>query len=118
MSSVFVTYWSIRKRAGWLWGYSISQRIFPRKRCFRSQIRRTFRSIGAQVAEAWAKRRYQKHFLSKLTDADAEQQETQHWTETAPNCSYLTQEQAAALILQSGEKRQQSILLSEQISSQ
>ncbi len=42
------------------------------------QIRRSSRSIGAQVAEAWAKRRYEKHFVSKLTDADGEQQETQH----------------------------------------
>jgi len=41
------------------------------------QIRRSSRSIGAQIAEAWAKRDYEKHFQSKLTDADAERQETQ-----------------------------------------
>ena len=59
---------------------------FPREEMFSltDQIRRSSRSIGAQIAEAWAKRRYERHFLSKLTDADGEQQETQHWLETAP----------------------------------
>ena len=53
---------------------------FPKKEDYTlmDQIRRSSRSIGAQIAEAWAKRRYEKHFLSKLTDSDAEQQETQH----------------------------------------
>jgi four helix bundle protein len=53
---------------------------FPREETYSltDQIRRSSRSIGAQIAEAWAKRRYEKHFLSKLTDADGEQQETQH----------------------------------------
>ena len=73
---------------------------FPREEMFSltDQIRRSSRSIGAQIAEAWAKRRYEKHFLSKLTDADGEQQETQHWIETATDCSYLSQEQAVGLI--------------------
>jgi four helix bundle protein len=53
------------------------------------QVRRSSRSIGAQIAEAWAKRRYEKHFVSKLTDVDGEQQETQHWLETAFDCNYL-----------------------------
>jgi hypothetical protein len=34
------------------------------------QIRRSSRSVGAQIAEAWAKRRYEKHFISKLTDSE------------------------------------------------
>lgn len=55
------------------------------------QIRRSSRSVGAQIAEAWAKRRYKKHFISKLTDADGEQQETQHWIETALDCNYLSE---------------------------
>ena len=45
------------------------------------QIRRSSRSVGAQIAEAWAKRKYERHFVSKLTDADGEQLETQHWVE-------------------------------------
>ena len=54
---------------------------FPREELFAltDQIRRSSRAIGAQLAEAWGKRRYEKHFISKLTDADAEQMETQHW---------------------------------------
>ena len=43
------------------------------------QIRRSSRSVGAQIAESWAKRRYEKHFVSQLPDSDGEQQETQHW---------------------------------------
>ena len=54
------------------------------------QIRRSSRSVGAQIAEAWAKRRYKKHFISKLTDSDGEQQEIQHWIETTFDCGYLT----------------------------
>jgi len=47
----------------------------------------------AQIAEAWGKRRYEKHFVSKLMDADGEQMETQHWIETASDCSYITPQQ-------------------------
>jgi len=53
------------------------------------QSRRSSRSIGANIAEAWAKRRYPAHFLSKLTDADGELQETTHWLLTATACGYL-----------------------------
>lgn len=51
---------------------------FPKEETYSltDQIRRASRSIGAQVAEAWAKRRYERYFISKLTDADAEQMET------------------------------------------
>ena len=71
--------------------YKISKR-FPSEEVYSltSQIRRSSRSVGAQIAEAWAKRRYEKHFLSKLTDADGEQQETQHWIETALDCNYIS----------------------------
>jgi four helix bundle protein len=61
-----------------------------------SQIRRSSRSIGANIAEAWAKRRYPAHFLSKLTDADAELQETLHWLVTAHQCEYLSEKQLTA----------------------
>ncbi len=54
------------------------------------QVRRSSRSVGAQIAEAWGKRRYQNHFISKLTDADSEQLETQHWLELAwSDCGYI-----------------------------
>ncbi len=66
---------------------------FPKEETYSltDQIRRSSRSIGAQIAEAWAKRRYEKHFISKLTDADGEQQETQHWLETAFDCLYINE---------------------------
>ncbi len=54
------------------------------------QVRRSSRSVGAQIAEAWAKRRYVAHFTSKLTDADAEQMETQHWLEAATRAGYTS----------------------------
>ena len=49
-------------------------RKFPKEELYSltDQIRRSSRSIGAQIAEAWGKRRYEKHFVSKLMDADAE----------------------------------------------
>ena len=74
-------------------------RTFPREETYSltDQFRRAARSIGAQVAEAWGKRRYQKHFLSKLTDADAEQMETQHWVGEALDCGYLSAADAAQL---------------------
>lgn len=62
------------------------------------QIRRASRSIGAQIAEAWAKRDYERHFVSKLSDADAELQETQHWIESAADCGYLDVETREVLL--------------------
>jgi four helix bundle protein len=61
------------------------------------QWRRASRSVGGQIAEAWAKRHYVRHFASKLTDADAEQQETQHWIIISLDCDYITREEARSL---------------------
>jgi four helix bundle protein len=73
---------------------------FPREEMYSltDQIRRCSRSTGAQIAEAWAKRRYEKHFISNLTDADGEQMETQHWLETAADSGYITTNVAANLV--------------------
>lgn len=73
---------------------------FPRDEKFAltDQIRRSSRSIGANIAESWAKRRYEKHFISKLTDADGEQMETQHWIETALDEDYIDQQTKAQLM--------------------
>lgn len=60
------------------------------------QIRRASRSIGANIAEGWAKRRYPAHFLSKLTDSDGELQETGHWLDTALACGYMKPHQHAS----------------------
>ena len=61
------------------------------------QIRRSSRSVGAQIAESWGKRKYMKHFVSKLTDSDSELFETQHWLEIALECKYISQERFAEL---------------------
>ena len=75
-------------------------KLFPKEEMFSltDQIRRSSRSIGANLAEAWAKRRYEKHFISKLTDSDGEQMETQHWIETALDCEYIDQATSAQLV--------------------
>lgn len=74
---------------------------FPKEEMYSmtDQIRRSSRSVGAQIAEAWAKRKYEKHFVSKLTDADGEQLETQHWIETAIDCNYISKDNASKLII-------------------
>ena len=54
------------------------------------QVRRSSRSVGAQIAESWGKRRYENNFISKLTDADSEQFETQHWIEIAYENEYIS----------------------------
>jgi four helix bundle protein len=75
-------------------------KTFPKEETYSltDQGRRSSCSIGAQIAEAWAKRGYQKHFESKLSDADGEQQETQHWIDTALDCGYLTESTRNGLI--------------------
>lgn len=59
------------------------------------QMRRSSRSVCANLAEAWRKRRYEGHFLSKLTDAEGEAGETQTWIQFAVTCGYL--ERSAAV---------------------
>jgi four helix bundle protein len=85
--------------------FELQQRIFevskswPREESYSltDQIRRSSRSIGANIAESWAKRRYPAHFKSKLTDADGELQETLHWLDTAKACDYLKEDVSAEL---------------------
>ena len=78
--------------------YEITK-TFPKEETYSltDQLRRSSRSIGAQVAEAWAKRRYRRHFISKLTDADAELQETKHWLDIAVSSGCLLADEAAQL---------------------
>lgn len=75
-------------------------KAFPKEETFSltDQLRRSSRSIGAQIAEAWAKRRYEKHFVSKLTDADAEQHEAYYWVDIARECGYLELEDAESIM--------------------
>lgn len=61
------------------------------------QIRRSSRSVCTNIAEAWRKRRYVAHFISKLSDADTEAAETQGWLDFALSCGYIAQEQFTEL---------------------
>lgn len=61
------------------------------------QIRRASRSVGANLAEAWRKRRYEAAFVSKLNDSEAESAETQTWLEFAVRCEYLERTTAVSL---------------------
>jgi four helix bundle protein len=58
-----------------------------------SQIRRSSRSVCLNLREAWAKRRYEAHFLSKLTDCDGENSETDSSLDLAKDCGYLSAQQ-------------------------
>ncbi|NLD37655.1 MAG: four helix bundle protein [Desulfatiglans sp.] len=55
------------------------------------QIRRASRSVCSNLREAWAKRRYEAHFISKITDSDGENSETDTWLDFALDCGYLNE---------------------------
>jgi four helix bundle protein len=63
-----------------------------------SQIRRSSRSICLNLREAWAKRRYEAHFVSKLTDCDGENSETESALDFAKDCGYIWSDQDASLV--------------------
>lgn len=65
------------------------------------QIRRSSRSVCANLREAWAKRRYEAHFVSKLTDCDGENSETDTWLDYAKDCGYITEEEHRQLVRES-----------------
>lgn len=72
---------------------------FPREERFdlTDQIRRSSRSIAANISSAWRKRRYPAAFVSKLSDAESEAAETQTWIEICLRCRYISQEKADEL---------------------
>jgi four helix bundle protein len=63
-----------------------------------SQIRRSSRSVCLNLREAWAKRRYEAHFVSKLTDCDGENAETDSSLDFARDCGYLTTSQHSEMV--------------------
>src|SRR5947199_2896201 len=81
--------------------YQLAMRIFEvskkfpseEKYALTSQIRRSSRSICLNLREAWAKRRYEAHFVSKLTDCDGENSETDSSLDFALTCTYITEDQ-------------------------
>ncbi|GAB1857061.1 hypothetical protein MHTCC0001_18970 [Flavobacteriaceae bacterium MHTCC 0001] len=67
---------------------------FPKEETYAltDQIRRSSRSVCANISEAYRKRRYPRHFISKLTDADGENSETSTWLDFALECVYVSKE--------------------------
>jgi four helix bundle protein len=72
-----------------------TSRRFPaeEKYALTSQARRSSRSVCMCLREAWAKRRYEAHFVSKLTDCDGENSETDTSLDFAKDCGYLSEEE-------------------------
>lgn len=81
--------------------YELAMKIFELTKTFpaeerfglTSQVRRSSRSVCLNLREAWAKRRYYAHFISKLTDCDGENSETDSSLDFAKDCCYITAEQ-------------------------
>jgi four helix bundle protein len=91
--------------------YDLSMLIFEASKTFpvdekfalTSQIRRSSRSVCLNLREAWAKRRYEAHFLSKLSDCDDENSETDSSLDFAKDCSYISVDQHRHLTSACGE---------------
>lgn len=62
------------------------------------QIRRSSRSIPANIAEAWVKRKYPKSFVSKLLDSLAEESETEVWIDMSKDCKYINDQLQNSLL--------------------
>ena len=86
-------------------GYRLAMRVFELSKRFPAeekfaltgQIRRSSRSVCLNLREAWSKRRYEAHFISKLTDCDGENGETDSSLDFAKDCGYITQHEHADL---------------------
>ena len=86
--------------------YKLAMDIFRESKSFpkdekyslTDQMRRSSRSIAANIAEGFRKRQYSKMFLSKLADADGETAETQVWLDFALDCEYLSKEKHDELL--------------------
>ena len=88
--------------------YRLAMRVFQESKTFpseerfslTSQIRRSSRSVAANIAEGFRKRQYPNMFVSKLADSDAEATETQVWLDFARDCGYLSTEKHKELLSQ------------------
>src|SRR5438477_11729759 len=110
--------------------YELSMKVFEVTKNFpfeeryalTSQIRRSSRSVCLNLREAWAKRRYEAHFISKLTDSDGENSETDSSLDFARDCEYMSADEHQALTAKYAEigrmlgrmlKKSQSFLIAE-----
>ena len=86
--------------------YQLAMKIYHESKTFSKdekyslidQIRRSSRSVAANIAEGFRKRQYPKMFISKLADADGEATETQVWLDFARDCGYMSAERRDELI--------------------
>ena len=93
--------------------YDVAMKIFEASKSFpeeeryalTGQSRRASRSVCLNLREAWAKRRYEAHFVSKLTDCDGEANETDSCLDFAKDCNYISVETHRELTAQCGEVR-------------
>src|SRR5664280_2058944 len=86
--------------------FELSNR-FPKEEKFSltDQIRRSSRSVSSCIAESWAKRRYKKAFVNKLTDSLGEENETEVWLAYSMDCKYILKEIHDRLINEYDEVR-------------
>lgn len=72
---------------------------FPKEELYSltDQIRRSSRSVSANISEAWGKRKYERSFIAKLTDSEGEARETQTWLQFALACEYINTEEFGKL---------------------
>jgi four helix bundle protein len=84
--------------------FEISKR-FPHEERYAltGQIRRSSRSVCQNLKEAWAKRRYEAHFISKLTDCDGENDETDTSLDFAKDCGYINEQEQTQFVAQCSE---------------
>src|SRR5687767_5482823 len=91
--------------------FSLAMRIFEISKSFPAeekyslidQMRRSSRSVPANIAEDYRKRVFPRHFHSKLTDCDAENSETQVWIEFCYQCQYISTETYSSLLVETDE---------------
>lgn len=92
-------------------GFALAMKIYEISKGFPNeeryaltdQIRRSSRSVCANIAEGYRKRIYPKHFYTKLTDSDGENSETLVWLEFAMACAYITKEVYESLVAENDE---------------
>jgi four helix bundle protein len=80
-------------------------KIFPKEEKYSlvDQIRRSSRSVPANISEAWVKRKYPKSFVSKLLDSLAEESETEVWIDMSRDCKYIDDQTHNILLSQCQE---------------
>ena len=101
-----MSYQKINETKVYKMAFDLAMKIFEISKCFpkeetyslTDQVRRSSRSVCSSLAEAHRKRLYAAHFVSKISDADMENAETQTWLEFALSCKYIIQNQHDELL--------------------